>query len=58
MDSTCTMHMCAFGKLMGASEFEDILIESGLYASGSINKVMNGKHYNLAMHVHVHKLHV
>jgi hypothetical protein len=42
----------ALGKMMTGSGFEEILIESGLCASGSIEKVMTGKHYNRAMRVH------
>jgi hypothetical protein len=45
-------YMGSLGKMMTGSGFEDILIESGLCASGSINQVMSGKHYNRAMRVH------
>lgn len=49
--------MCSFmgslGKLMTSSGFEDILIESGICASGSIDQVMSGKHYNRSMRVHM-----
>jgi len=34
------------------SGFEDIIIEADICASGSIEKVMLGKHYNRAMRVH------
>jgi len=48
--------MCSFmgalGKMMTSSGFEDILIESGLCASGSIHQIMSGKHYNRAVRVH------
>ena len=37
---------------MQSIEFEDILIHSGICASGSIEKVMSGKYYNSVMHVH------
>ena len=37
---------------MTGSGFEDILIEAGVCASGSIAKVMSGKHYNRAIRVH------
>jgi len=38
---------------MSSSGFEDILIESGVCASGSIDQVMSGKHYNRSMRVHM-----
>ena len=37
---------------MAGSGFEDVVIEAGVCASGSIEKVMNGKHYNRALRVH------
>ena len=50
--------MCSFmgslGKMMTGSGLEDILIEAGVCASGSIQKVLSGKHYNRAMRVHQH----
>ena len=45
-------YMGALGKIMKCSGFEEILIESEICASGSIEKVMNGKHYNRALRVH------
>jgi len=48
--------MCSFigslGKMRCGSGFEDIVIEAGLCASGSVDQVMSGKHYNRAMRVH------
>jgi len=38
--------MGTLGKFVTGSGFEEILQESGICASGSINKVMGGKHYN------------
>ena len=49
--TTCA-YLSVIGKRMQSSGFEDILIQSGICASGSIEKVMSGKHYNRAMHVH------
>ena len=40
---TMCSYMGSIGKMMTGSGFEDVLIESGLYASGSIDKVMSGK---------------
>ena len=37
---------------MQGSGFEDIVIEAGICASGSLKKVMSGKHYNRALRVH------
>jgi len=51
---TMCSYMGAIGKMMTGSGFEEILIESGICASGSIVKVMSGKHYNRAMRVHQH----
>ena len=48
---TCT-YMGALGKMMRCSGLEEILIESGICASGSIEKVMTGKHYNRALRIH------
>lgn len=48
---TCA-YMCALGKSLRGSGFEEILVESGVCASGSIDKVMSGKHYNRALRVH------
>ena len=49
---TMCSYMGAIGKMMCGSGFEDVLMESGVCASGSIDKVMSGKHYNRAMRVH------
>ena len=37
---------------MKGSGFEDIVIEAGVCASGYLQKVMSGKHYNRALRVH------
>ena len=45
--------MCnASGKCIRSSGIEDIFVESGICASGSIDKVMLGKHYNQTLGVH------
>jgi len=49
-------YMGAIGTMMVGSGFEEILIESGMCASGSIVKVISGKHYNRAMRVHQHMI--
>ena len=46
-------YMSCLGKLIRGSGFEEIIIESGICASGSIEKVMSGKHYNRATRVHI-----
>ena len=43
--------MGAIGKKAG-SGFEEIFLEAGICASGSLSKVMSGKHYNQAMRVY------
>jgi hypothetical protein len=50
--------MGAIDKMMTGSGFAEILIESGLCASGSIDQVMSGKHYNRAVRVHHRMLEV
>ena len=40
------------GKMMAGSGLSDVLIETGLIGSGSIQCVMNGKHYDRAIHCH------
>ena len=41
---------------MTGSGFEAILIDAGVCASGSIDKVMSGEHFNRAMRIHQHML--
>jgi len=45
-------YMGAIGKMMCGSGFNDIVVEGGLCASGSIDQVMTGRHYNRALHIH------
>ena len=40
------------GKRMNGSGITEVILESGICASGSVNKVMSGKHYNRALRVH------
>lgn len=42
------------GQLISNSGFEDIVFQAGLCASGSLNGVLRGKHYNRAWTVHEH----
>jgi len=49
---TMCSYLGALGKMMSGSCFEDIVVEAGLCASGSIEQVMSGKHYNRSMRVH------
>ena len=44
--------MGALGKWMSGSGFEEIIIEGDICASGPTAKVLSGKHYNRAIHVH------
>ncbi|XP_071817001.1 uncharacterized protein [Apostichopus japonicus] len=48
--TTCVM-LAVIGKRFRDAGLEDILIESGILASGSMNGVMNGKHYNRATRI-------
>jgi hypothetical protein len=49
---TMCSYMGALGKMMSGSGFEEIIIEAGVCASGSISQVVSGSHYNRAMRVH------
>jgi len=49
LSATC---LVLLGKKMAGSGLSDILIEAGICASGSMDKVMSGKHYNRALRVH------
>ena len=42
------------GKLVKGSGFEDIVFQSNLSSSGSLNGVINGSHYNRCWSVHEH----
>jgi len=44
--------MGSLGKMMSGSGLEEVIIEAGVCASGSIDRVISGKHYNRAMRVH------
>ncbi|CAH3017905.1 unnamed protein product [Porites evermanni] len=48
---TCAF-MGALGKKIRCSGLEEVLIESGICASGSIEQVLTGKHYNRPLCVH------
>lgn len=41
----------SIGKYMKGSGLEEVVVQSAVCASGSIDKVMNGKHYNRARYV-------
>ena len=52
-----TFHtVCAFlsatGKTFSGAGLEDILIESGIVATGSVSGVLQGTHYNRAICTH------
>ena len=53
---TMCAYMGALGQMMSCSGFEDVVIESGICASGSIRQVMNGKHFTRSMRVHHHMM--
>ena len=44
--------MSALGKKMRCSGLEQVLIESGISASGSLEQILTGKHYNHALRVY------
>ena len=45
-------YLGALGRMMVGSGFEEVVIESGICSSGSMEQVINGKHYNRAVRVH------
>jgi len=45
-------YLGAVGKLMTGSGLEEIILESGICSSGSIEQVLSGKHYNRSLRVH------
>ena len=49
---TLASYLGALGKRLKGSGFSEIIIEAGVCASGSIDKVLTGQHYNRAMRVH------
>jgi len=49
---TMCSYMGVLGKMTAGSGFEELLIEAVTCASGSINQVMNGSHYNRVIRVH------
>ena len=49
---TMLSYLAALGNFVRGSGFEEITIEAGLCASGSLEQVMKGKHYNRCMRVH------
>ena len=44
--------LAVIGKRMASSGLEDILIESGVFAEGSVPGIMNSKSYNRAVRAH------
>jgi len=44
--------MSVIGKRFGDSGLRDLLIESRIIGNGSVNGVLEGKHYNRALRTH------
>ena len=49
---TLASYLGALGKRLRGSGFSEIIIKSGVCASGSLEHVLTGKHYNIAMRIH------
>ena len=47
----CTF-LAVIGKRFGDAGLEDLIVEAEIVASGSVKKVLEGKHYNRAMRMH------
>jgi hypothetical protein len=48
----CLRLLSVLGKRFGESGLSDLLIESRLIGSGSLNGVLEGKHYNRSLRTH------
>lgn len=48
---TCA-YLSAIGKRFGDAGLSDVLIESGVVATGSVAGVLEGRHYNRAVRIH------
>ena len=48
----CATFLAVIGKRYGDAGLQDILVESGTGASGSVSAVFEGRHYNQAMRAH------
>jgi hypothetical protein len=46
------VYLSAIGKMVAGNGFEEIVLEAGIIASGSLGQVMAGKHFNRAMTAH------
>ena len=49
---TCMTYLACIGVRYKDAGLSDIMVESGIIASGSVAKVMNGHHYNRAVRCH------
>ena len=49
---TVCAFLVAIGKRFSSARLEDVLIESGFVAIGSVSGVLQGKHYNRAICTH------
>ena len=49
---TVCAFLAAIGKRFSGAGLEDVLIESGIVATGSVPGVLQGKHSNRAIHPH------
>ena len=49
---TVCAFLAAIGKRFSGAGLKDLLIESGIVATGSVSDVLQGKHYNRAIRTH------
>jgi len=49
---TICAYMAALGRMMEGSGFEELVLDAGICASGSLDQMISGKHYNRALRVH------
>ena len=46
---TCMALLACIGKRFGDAGLQNVLIESGVVASGSVTGILNGHHYNISI---------
>ena len=48
----CNTFLAVLGKRFGEAGLQDLLVESGVVAAGSVQAVLDGRHYNHGMCAH------
>ena len=48
----CNTFLAVLGKRFGEAGLQDLLVESGVVAAGSVQAVLDGRHYNRGIRAH------